>query len=54
MSDDNQAAANLAPRGWRNWTRSRRGNELRRDLAAVDESLVVTDWWETDEPDDAS
>jgi hypothetical protein len=43
--DENQAAADLAPRGWRNYTRSRRAQELRRDLAATDESMTPTDWW---------
>lgn len=50
-NDDNKAAADLAPRGWRNYTRSRRANELRRDLAATDESMTPTDWWlEDDDP----
>lgn len=43
--DENQAAADLAPRGWRNYTRSRRARELRRDLAATDESMTPTEWW---------
>jgi hypothetical protein len=55
MSDDqNQKAAELVPRSWRNHHRSRRAHELRRDMAAVDESLVVTEWWKTAEQEDAS
>ncbi|MDR6574312.1 hypothetical protein J2X60_002971 [Curtobacterium sp. 320] len=57
MSDDeNQKAAELVPRSWRNHHRSRRAHELRRDMAAVDESLVVSEWWEESsaDPDQAS
>lgn len=54
MSDDDKPAGELVPRSWRNYHRSRRAHELRRDIAAVDESLVVTEWWKADEQDDAS
>lgn len=43
MSD--QPADDLAPRGWRNYTRSKRARELRTDLAQADEDLEVTDWY---------
>lgn len=51
---DEEKAAELAPRSWRNWHRSRRARELRRDMTAVDKGLIVTDWWKTDDQDDAS
>lgn len=54
MSEDDKAAGDLAPRSWRNYHRSRRASEMRHDLEAVDESLIVTNWWETDDPDAAS
>lgn len=43
MSADKDA--DLAPRSWKNYHRSRRASEMRRDLSAVDENPVVTDWW---------
>lgn len=39
MTDD------LAPRGWRNYHRSRRAQQMRRDLAAAEPDVEVTDWW---------
>jgi len=52
--DENQKAAELVPRAWRNHHRSRRAHDLRRDMTAADESLVVIEWWKTDEQDNAS
>jgi hypothetical protein len=49
-ADENQAAADLAPRGWRNYTRSQRAAHMRRDFAALDEPFAEpTEWWIEDE-----
>ncbi|MGW8430905.1 hypothetical protein ACWGJ9_07245 [Curtobacterium citreum] len=52
-ADENQAAADLAPRGWRNHVRSRRAREMRRVLAADDLSREndppMTEWWLEDQ-----
>lgn len=48
--DENKAAADLAPRGWRNYTRSKRAAEMRRDFAAIDDPIgEPTEWWLEDE-----
>lgn len=45
MTDSDEASSELAPRSWRTYHRSKRARDMRRELSAVDESLVVTDWW---------
>lgn len=52
--DDNRAAAELAPRSWRNYTRSRRAHDLHSDLATEDDMPEPTEWWKTDDKDDAT
>jgi len=42
----------LAPRGWRNYRRSRRASEVQRDLAATTpDDVEVTDWWVDADPE---
>ncbi|MEG8035053.1 hypothetical protein QP157_06865 [Sphingomonas sp. LR61] len=48
MSED------LAPRGWRNYHRSRRANEVQRDLTSAAEDIEITDWWLDDETQSAN
>lgn len=49
MTEDENAKAAEFGKPWRNWHRSRRASELRRELASIDEPIEITDWYLEDQ-----